>query len=134
MIRLTLPLCCPLNSLYRALPMRIKGKGGGKDRTIAHSVLSRRARIKRDEIVAAIHKQLHGRPEALRGSVSVQVMVYPRNAQSADADAYLKQLLDCLQRANVVSDDKQVVRIACERAPQPQSPGRMELEIWEIPE
>ena len=101
MIRLELPLCCPLNSLYRALPFTVKGKNGGKDRTLAHQVLSKRARIKRDELVYLIWKALGGRPQPILGPVAVQVMVYPRNKQSADADAYAKQLLDVLARAGV---------------------------------
>lgn len=129
MIRLELPLCCPLNSLYRALPFTVKGKGG-KSRTLAHQVLSKRARIKRDEVIAAIHKQLGGRPTAILGPVTVQVMVYPRDKRTPDADAYSKHLLDILAKAGVYVNDKQVERMTFERHPVPEFPGRMTVEVW----
>lgn len=134
MIRLSLPLCCPLNSLYRALPFTVKGKNGGKDRHMARPVLSKRARIKRDELIAAIWKQLGGRPEAILGPISLQVMVYPRDRRTPDADAYAKHLMDILAKAGVYVNDKQVERVSFERAPQPEFPGRMVVEIWAVGE
>lgn len=126
MIRLELPLCCPLNSLYRALPFKKNG------RVLAHQVLSKRARIKRDELVACIWKQLSGRPQPMKGPVALQVMIYPRNKQTADADAYAKQTMDVLTKAGVYDDDKQVERMTFERHPVPEFPGRMIVEVWEL--
>jgi Holliday junction resolvase RusA-like endonuclease len=134
MIKLELPLCCPLNSLYRALPFTVKGRNGSKDRTLAHQVLSKRARIKRDELVACIWKQLGGRPEAILGPISLQVMVYPRDKRTPDADAYAKHLMDILAKAGVYQNDKQVERVAFERSPQPEFPGRMVVEVWAVGE
>ena len=131
MIHLDLPLCCPLNSLYRALPFTVKGKNGGKDRHMARPVLSKRARIKRDELVACIWKQLGGRPEAMTGPVVVQVMVYPRDRRTPDADSLLKHLLDILAHAGVYLNDKQVERVTAERGPA-QFPGRMVVEVWGV--
>ncbi len=132
MIRLELPLCCPLNSLYRALPFTVKGKNGGKSRTLAHQVLSKRARIKRDELIYLICKHLGGRPEAMKGPVALQVMVYPRDRRTPDADAYAKHLMDILAKANVYANDKQVERMTFERHPVPEFPGRMVVEVWEL--
>ncbi len=133
MIRLDLPLCCPLNSLYRALPFTIKGKNG-KSRTLAHQVLSKRARVKRDELVYLIWKALGGRPEPFVGPVMVQVMIYPRDRRTPDADAYSKQLLDILARAGVYGNDKQVERVTFERSPEPRFPGSMTVEVWPLVE
>jgi Holliday junction resolvase RusA-like endonuclease len=131
MIKLSLPLCCPLNALYRALPYAIKLKAGGT-MTKAHMVLSKRARIKRDEITACIWAQLGGRPQAMEGDVCVQVLITPRNARTPDVDAYTKHLLDILAHAGVYKNDKQVVRKTVERAQFAEMPGRMDVEVWEL--
>lgn len=124
MIHLSLPLCCPLNSLYRALPFKKNG------RTMARPVLSKRARIKRDELIAAIWKQLGGKPDSILGPVALQVMVYPRDKRTPDADAYAKHLMDILAKAGVYVNDKQVERMTFERHPVPEFPGRMTVEVW----
>ena len=131
MIKLRLPLCCPLNAMYRALPFQVKLKTG-KSITKAHNVLSKRARIKRDEITACIWQQLGGRPQPMTGDVSVQVMMTPRDRRTPDVDAFTKHLLDILAHAGVYANDRQVVRKVVERTPQPEFPGRMDVEIWEI--
>ena len=120
-----LPLPCPLNRLYRAMPMT---KGG---RHFSVQVLSKQARQKRDLVVAAIHEQLGGRPAPMCGMVQVSYTITPRNKRTPDVDAYEKHLLDCLQKAGVFPNDKQVVQISKERL-EPKFPGHLDVQVWEV--
>lgn len=56
-----------------------------------------------------------GRPQPLRGSVSVTIRVYPPDRRTRDIDNVIKIILDSLTYANVWADDKQVDRIVIER-------------------
>lgn len=121
-----LPLPCPVNRLYRAVPMRLKS-----GHTISKQVLSKQARMRRDLVVAAIWKQLGGRPQPMTGDVQVSYTVTPRDRRTPDCDAHAKQLLDCLAHAGVIANDRQVVHIAVERLP-PQHPGHLDVQISEV--
>lgn len=117
-IKLTLPLPCPLNRIWQPVT---KFKLG---RTAA-------AKSKLALLIDSIHQQLGGRPEPLVGDVTVAVSIYPRDRRLCDIDAYAKQLLDALQEASVLSDDRQVVHLVQERLG-PQHPGRLEVELRAI--
>ena len=121
-----LPLPCTINSMYRAIPIRL-----GK-RVVLKQVLSKRARERRKLLVATILDRLGGTPVALRGPVQVTYTITPRDRRVADVDAYEKHLLDCLQHAGVIENDRQVVQVSKERLPTPQSPGHIDVQIWEI--
>ena len=114
-----LPLPCPINRLYRAINFGRFSK----------QVLSKQARLRRDSIIAEIHAQLGGKPQPITTAVQVQVVVYPRNKQSCDSDAYLKQLFDCLQKSGLLLDDKQISQHSVERM-EPQHPGWLDVEIY----
>jgi Holliday junction resolvase RusA-like endonuclease len=123
-LRLSLP--CPLNSLYRA--MHIKG------RKHPQSVLSKRARIRRDLIVGQILKQTQGMGRPIfTGPVSIaDLTIVPRDRRTPDIDAFDKQLFDCLARAGVIGNDKQIVhRGSTERMP-PAFPGHVSITITEL--
>lgn len=121
-----LPLPCPINALYRAVPIRLKN-----GRMIQKQVTSQRARVRRIELVAEIWKQLGGPPQPMKGDVQVTYTITPRDRRTADVDAYEKHLLDCLQHAGVYENDKQVVQVSKERL-EPQHPGSLDVQIWEI--
>lgn len=120
-----LPLPCPLNRLYRALPIHVRG------RTFSKQVLSKQARIRRDALIAAILKQLGGRPVAMTGPIQVSYTVSPRDRRTPDIDAFEKQLLDCLALAGVYANDKQVAHVAKERL-SPEFPGFIDVQISEV--
>lgn len=121
-IRLELPLPCPVNAMWRSI------QTGSYSRT----VLSKRARERRDLIVAAIHRQLGGPPEPMTGSVAVQMTVVPRDRRIPDVDAHVKHCLDCLAHAGIYADDRQVAALYVERMPTPQHPGSVTVEVWPI--
>lgn len=123
-----LPLPCPINSMHGVMPIRVKG------RYVHMKVLSKRARDRRKMIVAAIWEVLGGKPVALTGDVQVSYTITPRDRRTPDVDAYEKHLLDCLQHAGVIANDKQVVQVSKERMPTPQSPGHLDVQVWEVGE
>lgn len=130
MIHLTgLPLPCPLNALYRAVPIRI-GKGP-RARVVHKQVLSKRARECKNRLVFAIWQKLGGRPQALTGDVQVTYTVTPRDRRTPDVDAFEKHLLDCMQHAGIYANDKQVVQVSKERLA-PSSPGHLDVQVWEV--
>ncbi|MBA3591752.1 RusA family crossover junction endodeoxyribonuclease [Methylibium sp.] len=122
-----LPLPCPVNQMYRALPIRVRG------RTIARQVLSKRARVRRDLVVAAIWQQLGGRPVAMTGMVQATYTITPRDRRTPDVDAYEKHLLDCMAHAGVYLNDKQVAHVSKERL-QPSFPGHVDVQVWQVGE
>lgn len=134
MIVLDLPLPCPLNRLYRAMTYTDRnGRPVMKHgRVLAKQILSKRARDLRELVIAAIWKQLGGRPQPLNGDVQMAYTVTPRDRRTPDCDAYEKHLLDCLQHAGVIVNDKQVVQVSKERLPTAKRPGGIHVEIWEI--
>lgn len=120
MIRLRLPLACPVNRLWRT----VRGR----------PVLSKDARVKRDLLVATIHDSLGGRPAAMAGPVAVQMTVVPRQnkgRQVPDVDAYAKHVLDCMTHAGVWLDDLQVETLTIHRLA-PEGRGHIDLEVWPI--
>ncbi len=127
MIRLVLPLPCPINRLWRAVPFL--AKNGGR---YSRNALSREARTRRDEIVAEVWRQCGGRPQPITSKVQVQYLIVPATHRTPDVDAYEKHLLDCLTHAGVWRDDGQVVGVSKERAAKAAWPGRIEVEIWEV--
>ena len=122
----SLPLPCTINAMYGVMPIPVRG------RIIYKKVLTKRARQRRDLLVAAIRQQLGGLPEPITGNVQITYTVTPRDRRTPDVDAYEKHLLDCLAHAGVYADDKQVVQISKERLPTPQSPGHIDVQIWEV--
>ena len=122
-----LPLPCPLNALHIPIPIRI-----GK-RVVQKLVTSRRAREKAKALIAAIHEQLGGAPEPMTGPVQVSYTIAPRDRLTPDVDAYEKHLLDCLAKAGVYANDKQVVQVSKERLA-PQFPGHLDVQVWEVSE
>lgn len=111
-----LPLPCPVNALYRSAGRR--------------TVLSKRARERGDLIVATIHDLLGGAPEPMTGPVLLWYELHPRDKRTPDIDAHCKHLLDCLERAGVYEDDRQVESIQIQRMP-PCHPGFLTVEVWE---
>jgi len=122
-----LPLPCPLNSLYGVMAVR-KGR-----RMIHMKVLTKRARVRRDLVVAEIIKQCRGAAPMMSGPVQVVYTITPRDRRTPDIDAYCKQLFDCLVHARVIADDGQIVQQSGERMPTPRNPGWIDVTIIEVP-
>jgi Holliday junction resolvase RusA-like endonuclease len=122
-----LPLPCPLNALYRARAVRLRD-----GRVVQKMGVSRRARIRRDELLIAIWRQCGGRPVPMRCAVQISFTITPRDGRTPDCDAYHKHLLDCLAHASVIADDKQVMQISAERLPA-KFPGHIDVQISEVP-
>jgi len=134
MIRLALPLPCAVNKIWRTVefPLRLSPhKTVWKQRTI----LSKTARNRCQAIIAAVWDQCGGRPVPMQGPVMVQGYFHPtkhRNGALPDADAYTKHLLDCLAKAGVYLDDKQVAASPFLERLEPKAKGSMTIEVWEI--
>lgn len=125
-LNLTVPLPCPLNQLYRSFI----GKGMRHPRQI----LSAKARLKANEVIGAILKQTKGMAKPVffgHVSVSDMAIVWP-DKRSRDIDCYDKQLFDCLVKAGVLLDDKQIKNYGGREILAPQRPGWIKLTITEI--
>lgn len=124
MIVLRLPLPCPLNALYRAIPIRV-----GK-RMVQKMVKSKRGREREGLIVAEIRRQLGG-PGPMYRLAQVHYSIVPRDRRLPDFDAYEKQLMDCLQKAGVVANDGGILFGSKERLA-PQFPGWLDVQVSEV--
>lgn len=124
MITLTLPLPCPLNALYRAMPVK---KGNHR---FSMMVKSKRGREREVLLVSEIRKQLGGSGPGWTAA-QASITVYPRDRRTPDGDAYLKQLFDCLEKSGVVQNDKAIVDYQLARM-EPRFPGSIELSIWSV--
>jgi Holliday junction resolvase RusA-like endonuclease len=131
-IKLRLSLPCPINRRFIPITFTKKGKSGKKF-TGAIQALSREYRQKQVQMVAEIWKQIGGRPQPTTGNVQVFAVMTPRDRRTADVDAYFKALLDGLVKANILTDDKQVVHTACERLPNPVHPGWLDVTVEQLP-
>jgi Holliday junction resolvase RusA-like endonuclease len=120
-----LPLPCTINSLYGVMPIHKNG------RIISMKILTKRGRERGKLLVASIQQQLGGRPEPMTGPVQVSYTITPRNRKTPDVDAYEKHLLDCLQKAGVYENDRQVVQVSKERL-EPKHPGHLDVQIWSV--
>ena len=118
-----IPTPCPSNRLYRAF----LGKGMRFPRTI----LSAEARKKRAAVCAHIIATLKVRP-MLACPLSLHYTITPRDRRLPDVDAFEKALLDCLQHAGVVANDRCVVHVTKERLA-PCSPGWLDISLTEVP-
>lgn len=120
-------LTCPANALHGVMYVR-KGK-----RMIPMKVLSQRARIRRDIVVAELLQQVKGKPPRIDRPVTVSFSVTPRNRLTPDWDAYTKQLCDCLEHAGIVTNDKLICMGTGERLPVAKMPGWIDVTVTELP-
>jgi Holliday junction resolvase RusA-like endonuclease len=128
--RISLP--CPLNRRFMPIAFT-KKHPGGKSFTGARQVLSKEYRSKQQRLVAEVWKQTGGfPPAAITGNVQVCMVMTPRDKRTADIDAYAKAILDGLVKANVLKDDSQVVHTICERLPNAEHPGHIDVTVEEI--
>jgi Holliday junction resolvase RusA-like endonuclease len=116
--------------LTLSLPVTLNRKFMAAGRRIVNSPDSRKREA---QLVGEIYDQLGGRPEPLEGPVACSYTITPRSKRIPDIDAYEKQLLDVLEKAGVVTNDKNVVMVSKERLP-PRHPGGIHLTLWEIPD
>ena len=126
MIRLTrLPLPVSKNALH--IPIKC-----GKFHKL---VRSKKARLRAEEIVQEMHRQMGGKPRSpcFTRPVSLTWTMTPPDSRSRDVANYGEQLLDCLQEAGIVSNDRLVVHETHEMMPVAERPGWIDLEVREIP-
>ena len=90
-----LDLPCPVNRLWRSANGR--------------TILSKEGRDKAARMVAQMREQWGQDP--VSGDVQVTITWRARSRVYCDVDAYCKQTLDCLAKAGVIADDKQVTRL-----------------------
>ena len=125
MINLSIPRCptpCPSNRLYRAFM--------GKGMRFPRQILSAEAREKRAKVCAHIIGLLKRRP-MLTCSLSLHYTITPRDRRLPDVDAFEKSLLDCLQHAGVVANDRCIVHVTKERL-EPCAPGWLDVTLTEV--
>lgn len=70
-----------------------------------------------------------GWPRVFLGEVRVRIAAY-WPGERGDADAPIKGVLDALEQAGVVEDDRQVCAVSCERRRDAENP-RLEIEVSE---
>jgi Holliday junction resolvase RusA-like endonuclease len=99
-------------------------------------VRSKKARIREQEIVQAIWKQIGGKPlnPCFTKPVSVSWTIVFPDRRIRDGANHGEQLFDCLEAAGIVSNDALIVAEHRETMPQPCKPGWVDVTIEEIPE
>jgi Holliday junction resolvase RusA-like endonuclease len=121
-----LSLPCPVNRLWRAIPMRV-----GR-RVIGKNVLSKEAREKSKRMVIEMRQRMGGAGPSWPAA-QVEIVWTPATRRCCDVDAYEKQTLDALAKAGVVLDDKDVVSVRSDRMDTAKRPGCMTVIITEVP-
>lgn len=98
-------------------------------------VRSRKARLRGEEICAAIWKQIGGKPSqpVFTRPVSMTWTVTFPDRRDRDGQNYTEHLSDCLQAAGIVSNDKLIVHEVRETMPGVEKPGFVNVTIEEIP-
>ena len=124
-LRVSLP--CPLNRLYRSVLM----PGWKWPRTI----LSARARVCSNILMGEILKQTERMAKPIfAGPVSIaDYTIVPRDRRPVDFDAYDKQLFDCLAKAGVLANDKQIKHGGSKEILPPKRPGYISITITDLP-
>lgn len=87
-------------------------------------------------IVVEIWKQMGGRLHhpAITTPCSLTWTITFPDHRKRDGQNFLEHLADCLQAANVVSDDNLIVHEVMEVMPIPKRPGWIDLEIVALPQ
>lgn len=111
--------------------MHVNGRVIPKARMVDSKTKRNRERL----VLAYIYDMLGGNPEPMTGPVMVQGYFHPtknKNGNYPDSDAFTWHLLDCLSKAGVYLDDKQVAASPLIERMEPRKQGYMCIEIWEI--
>jgi len=125
-LRLSISLPCPQNQLYRAFI--------GRGMKIPRTIVSARARKLKQLVVGELLVQLQRRAKPVITKLcSLDYMVTFPDKRARDLDCYEKQLLDSLQAAGVVANDKLFVQITKQSHPLPSKPGGITMTIVELP-
>lgn len=98
-------------------------------------VRSKRAKLRGEEIIASIWKQLGGKlqePAITKPCSMVWAITFP-DKRKRDLQNFMEHLADCLQEAKVVADDSLIVHQVCEVMPSIYRPGHVDLTIEELP-
>jgi Holliday junction resolvase RusA-like endonuclease len=97
-------------------------------------VRTKKAKLRGEEIVAYIWKQLGGviREPLITGNVRVEVWVTPPDCRPRDFMNSLEHLYDCLEAARVVANDKQIVEMSGGMMPQAVRPGWVDVTITDL--
>lgn len=123
-----LPLPCPENR--RMMPALRMTKAG---RPYNGLVRSPEARKKEKVLIISIWEQLGGKPHAFTGPCMVSGQFwYAMKTKIPDADAYTKEIMDCLTKAGIWVDDTQCIQSPAIERMGPRYPGFLDLDIWEV--
>lgn len=125
-LRLSVSLPCPMNQLYRAF----MGPGMRFPRTI----MSAKGRKLRQKVVTEMLLQMQGRtkPVITKPCMLDYFVTFP-DKRARDLDCYEKSLLDSLQAAGAVANDKLFVQITKQSHPVPSRPGGIAMTLRELP-
>ena len=114
-LRFSVPLPCPLNQLYRAF----MGPGMKYPRTI----MSAKGRKLKQAVIGALIQQTKGRRPLISKQCTLDYLVTFPDKRARDLDCYEKALLDGLQAAGVVENDKLFVQLTKQSHPTPSRPS-----------
>ncbi len=120
-----IPLPCPSNQLYRAF----MGPGMKHPRTI----MSARGRTLKASVIGSLLEQIKGHRPLITVPCCLDYLVTFPDKRPRDLDCYEKSLLDCLQAAGVVSNDRLFVQITKQSHPVPSRPGGITMTLRELP-
>ncbi len=125
-LRFAVSLPCPMNQLYRAF----MGPGMKFPRTI----MSAKGRKHKQQIVTELLIQIQGcaKPAITKPCTMDYMITFP-DKRARDIDCYEKQLLDSLQAAGVVANDKLIVQINKQTHPVASRPGGITMTLRELP-
>ena len=119
-MKLTLPYPPSINHYWRHFRGRI--------------VISREGRTFRENVCALLARGNHGgaRKPPSGGRIALAMDAFPPDRRRRDLDNLQKPLLDALQHAGEYEDDSQIDLLIARRR-ELASPGRVEVEIDELP-
>ncbi len=126
-LKFAISLPCPLNQLY----CPFIGKGMRWPRTI----MSSKGRKHKQQVVGELLMQLQhaGAKPVISKQCTMDYMITFPDRRARDIDCYEKQLLDSLQAAGVIANDKLIVQISKQSHPVPSRPGGITMTITELP-
>lgn len=103
-----------------------------KRKQIARTILSEEARKFKASANSELKAQLGKDFVPLSGPLSADIKLYPANNRKQDIDNGLKSLLDALQSAGVVENDKDFQKITVQRCEPVPPSGRADVVIEHI--
>lgn len=96
------------------------------------TLISKRGREYRKEVITAVQKQFLLRVKPQEGELGCLLHFAPPDRRKRDLDNYIKALFDAMTKAGLWGDDVQVRKLSINWDREPRKPGFVGVMVWQL--